>query len=60
MDVSQHVKAFYEKILPLNKELGEWIKFEEDRLQRDLTEKEIDTKFHQLCSKYNINPDEQP
>lgn len=55
MEVSQNVLNFYNRSEPLVKELGNWIEFEEDRLQRELSEEEIDSKFKELQSKHNLN-----
>jgi hypothetical protein len=56
MEVSQNVLNFYNRSEPLVKELGNWIESEEDRLQRELSEDEIDSKFKELQSKkYNLN-----
>jgi hypothetical protein len=56
MEVSEKVLKFYNQSGPLVKELGNWIESEEDRLQRELSEDEIDSKFKELQSKkYNLN-----
>lgn len=55
MEVSQKVINFYDQSKPLVKELGEWIESEESRLNRELTEGEIDSKFNELQSKYHLD-----
>lgn len=50
----EDVDKFFEDSKPIRAELSQWIEAEEERLQRDLTEDEMNKKLDELCIKYNV------
>lgn len=55
LDRKKRVKEYYEATRPLREEIAKWIDEEEEKLQRDLTEEEIQRKSDELHQKYGIS-----
>lgn len=55
LDREKRVKEYYEATRPLREEIAQWIDEEEEKLQRDLTEEEIQRKSDELHQKYGIS-----
>ena len=54
MDKGKRVEEYFQATEPAREELAKWIEEEEERLQRDLTEKELEEKFEEFLAKYNV------
>lgn len=54
MEISEKMKEVYEHTRPVIKELGEWIEAEEVRLNREMTDEEIDKKRDELNERFGL------
>jgi hypothetical protein len=54
MSISNDVEKFFNDTELLRAELGKWIESEEERLQRDLSDEEINKRRDELFEKYSI------